>query len=260
MILSFFPFLIVLLLIASKLPISSEYVLNRIMDVVPGELEDYVRLVASEVGNSGNTSLSSITIVSVLVSLWSSGKGIQAMTYGLNRVYRVEKNKNFVLLRLLSALYTLVFALMLFLIMSVYLFGSNIVRRVIEKWPELAKTTLLIYSLKNGFTFVILFILFLIIYYQLPGRKGRFRYELAGAAFASLMWMLMTNGFSLFIRFSSKASYMYGSLTSIILIIIWLYIGMQIILYGAEINYYVAGYVEFARKRKDKCDTLVDTE
>lgn len=248
--LSFFPFLIFIILITSKLSFSSDYIINQLMDFVPSELESYVRLIVDEIEYSSTASFSSFTIVTVLVSLWSAGKGIQAMTYGLNKIYRVEKNKNYIFVRLLSALYTFVFALMLFALMIIHVFGANIVTRVIDIWPSMARTTLLIYSLKNGFTFLILFMIFLIIYYQLPGRKGRFKHELTGAAFAALAWMLMTNGFSIFIKYSARASYMYGSLTSIILIIIWLYIGMQIILYGAEINYYMSGYIEHMRNKK----------
>jgi membrane protein len=72
---------------------------------------------------------------------------------------------------------------------------------------------------------------------------------MTGAAVAALAWMLMTNGFSVFIKYFASASRMYGSLTSIILIIIWLYIGMQIILYGAEINYYMSDFIERSRSR-----------
>lgn len=256
--LSFFPFLIFIILVASQLSFSSDYIINQLMVFVPSELEEYVRIIIDEIEDANTASFSSFTVVTIFVSLWSAAKGIQAMTYGLNKIYRVEDNKNFILLRLLSALYTFVFALMLFAIMIVHVFGSNIVAKVINIWPSMARTTLLIYSLKNSFTFLILFLFFLIIYYQLPGRKGRFKHELTGAAFASLAWMLMTNGFSIFIKYSTRTSYMYGSLTSIILIIIWLYIGMQIILYGAEINYYMSGYIEFVRKRDKRAAKIYE--
>jgi membrane protein len=137
--------------------------------------------------------------------------------------------------------------------MGIHVFGANIVARIIQLWPRFAALTLLIYSLKSAFTFLILFLVFLLIYYQLPGRRGRMRHEITGAAAAALAWMLMTSGFSIFIKYFASASRMYGSLTSIMLVIIWLYIGMQIILYGAEINYYMSDFIEFSRNRhKDR--------
>jgi membrane protein len=247
--LAFFPFLIFLILLASKLSVSSDYLINQVMAVFPGELEDYMMFIMDDVRSSNDASFSSFSIITGAVSLWSAAKGIQAMTYGLNKIYNVEKNKNFFLLRLLSALYTFIFAIMIFAIMGIHVFGSYIVARVIDLWPSMAKFTLLMYSLKSGFTFVILFFVFLLIYYQLPGRKGRIKHELTGAAAAALAWMLMTSGFSVFIKYFANASRMYGSLTSIMLLIIWLYIGMQIILYGAEINYYMSAFIEKSRSR-----------
>jgi membrane protein len=251
--LSFFPFLIFIILLASKLSFSSEYLINQLMAVFPGELEDYMLHIMNEVKNSNDSSFSSFSIITVVVSLWSAAKGIQAMTYGLNRIYNVEKSRGFIWLRLLSALYTFAFAIMLFVIMGIHVFGANIVARIIQLWPRFAALTLLIYSLKSAFTFLILFLVFLLIYYQLPGRRGRMRHEITGAAAAALAWMLMTSGFSIFIKYFASASRMYGSLTSIMLVIIWLYIGMQIILYGAEINYYMSDFIEFSRNRhKDR--------
>ena len=69
------------------------------------------------------------------------------------------------------------------------------------------------------------------------------RHEFTGAVLAIGAWMLMTRGFSVYIKYSADNSKMYGSMTSIVLIIIWLYIGMQIVLYGAEINYYLSDLI-----------------
>lgn len=264
--LSFFPFSIFVIMLTSKLSFSIDSVINQIIAIVPGELETSVMLIVNEIANTNATSISSFTIVSIIVSLWSAGKGIQALTYGLNKIYRVEKNKNFILLRLVSAIYTFIFALILLLIMVVHVFGSNIVAMVIEHRPSFAQATIFIYSLKSGFTFFILFLILLAIYYQLPGRRGRVKHEFTGAAFAALGWMFMTSVFSMFIKKFSSASYMYGSLTSIILIIMWLYTGMQIILYGAEINYFFSIYIEKIKaQRKNKKEnilsaSLVDTD
>ena len=96
--------------------------------------------------------------------------------------------------------------------------------------------------------FILIFIFLLLMYYQLPGRKGKVRLEIMGASLAALGWMLMTKLFSFYIQHISSVSKMYGSLTSIILVIIWLYIGMQIVLYGAEINNF---YQKYLQKDKD---------
>ena len=202
--LSFFPFMMLLVMIASKLSVMNTNVLGYILRVVPSGLESYVAYIVDDVVNAN---VQSFTLITVFVSLWSAAKGIQALSTGLNKIY--------------------------------------------------ADATLLILSLKNVVTFLVIFIFLLLIYYQLPNRRGHMRHEFTGAVLASVAWMLMTRGFSVYIKYSADNSKMYGSMTSIVLIIIWLYIGMQIVLYGAEINYYLSDLIwkyreKYRLKKKHK--------
>ncbi|MGN0152157.1 MAG: YihY/virulence factor BrkB family protein [Wujia sp.] len=253
--LSFFPFIMLLIMIASRMSITRTNVVLYLLDVAPKQLQSYILYIVDDIVYSNNNSF---TIITVLVSLWSAGKGIQALTYGLDKIYGVEKTKNFFISRLLSAVYTLAFMLMCLVIMVVHVFGKQIGLQIIEKKPSMANATIFILSLKNAFTFIIIFLFLLLIYYQLPGRKGRVKHELTGAAIAALAWMLMSRIFSFYIQNVASASYMYGSLTSIILIIIWLYIGMQIVLYGAEINYHISEYLD--RRAREDVEVQEDVE
>lgn len=253
--LSFFPFIMLLIMIASRMSITRTNVVLYLLDVAPKQLQSYILYIVDDIVYSNNNSF---TIITVLVSLWSAGKGIQALTYGLDKIYGVEKTKNFFISRLLSAVYTLAFMLMCLVIMVVHVFGKQIGLQIIEKKPSMANATIFILSLKNAFTFIIIFLFLLLIYYQLPGRKGRVKHELTGAAIAALAWMLMSRIFSFYIQNVASASYMYGSLTSIILVIIWLYIGMQIVLYGAEINYHISEYLD--RRAREDVEVQEDVE
>lgn len=252
--LSFFPFILLLVLIASRVPFVQNNVVTYVINVAPAQLRTYIQYLVDDLINSNSNSF---TIITIIVSLWSAAKGFLALTYGLNRIYRVEKQKNYFIIRLFSALYTLIFMIACVLIMVIHVFGKQITYRVMDYWPMLSKATLLLYSLKNAFTFVILFFMFLALYYQLPGRKGHVRHEVTGAALAALAWMLMTRLFSLYIIKLAQDSYMYGNMTSFILSIIWLYFGMQIILYGAEINYFMSDFIQeymdnHKRQKKDR--------
>lgn len=239
--LSFFPFIILLIMLTSRLSFARTNIVAQILDIVPEQLDTYILYIVDDIMYSNNYSF---TVITVLISLWSAAKGIQALTYGLDKIYCVERNKNYIITRIISAIYTLVFMIMCLAIMILHIFGTEIAKKVIEMRPSMANATILILSLKNAFTFLMIFLFLLLIYYQLPGRKGRFKHELTGAAVAALAWMLMTKGFTFYIKYLSEVSYMYGSLTSIILIIVWLYIGMQIILYGAEINYFMTEFLQ----------------
>ena len=239
--LSFFPFMMLLVMITSKLSFAKTNIISYLLDVAPEQLKSYILYIVDDIMYSNNHSF---TIITVIVSLWSAAKGIQALTYGLDKIYGVDKTKNYFITRLISTVYTLIFMIMCLVIMVLHIFGTEIAKNILKSRPRLENATILILSLKNVFTFAIIFVFLLIIYYQLPGRKGCVKHEVTGAALAALAWMLMTKGFTFYIKYISSVSYMYGSMTSVVLVVVWLYIGMQIILYGAEINYYMSDFIE----------------
>lgn len=246
--LSFFPFIILLIKICSRLSFTRTTLLSYVLGIIPDELNEFFVYIMSDILYSDSNSF---TVVTALVCIWSAGRGFQTITYGFNKIYKVEKNEGYLITRLMSILYTLVLLLICVVIMIIYLFGQQIEKAIIKEWPDFESATTLILSMKGLFSFFILFVLLLVFYYQLPGRKGRIKHELWGALLGSGAWILMSRLFSFYIRYISEASYMYGSMTSIILVIIWLYLGMQIMFYGAEINYHVA---------EGKLVNLVDTK
>lgn len=253
--LSFFPFIMLMLMIVNRLSFVRNNVVSYIIEIVPDELKEYVMYIIDDVFYSEGFS---VTIITVIVTLWSAAKGIQALTMGLNRIYRVERKNNYFITRLLSALYTLLFMLMCLVIMVVHTFGGQIVKKIIEAKPIIRNETILIYSMKNAFTFLVVYFMLLVMYYQLPGRKkrGKLKDEMLGAMLSALAFLALTNGFSAYVNNIIKQSYMYGSMTSIIFFMIWIYVGMMIVFLGAQINYFAQnGRFKISNKTADNVDT-----
>ena len=70
----------------------------------------------------------------------------------------------------------------------------------------------------------------------IPNRKTRVIRELPGAIISAAGWILFSYAYSFYIDNMSNFSYMYGSLTAIVLCMLWLYFCMYIMFVGAEIN------------------------
>ena len=111
--LSFFPFVILLILLSSRLSFANTDMALQILDFAPSQLSDYIQYVINDITYSNTTSF---TVVTIIVALWSSAKGMQTLAVALDKIYKVEKRKNFILLRVLCSLYTFVFMLLLILI------------------------------------------------------------------------------------------------------------------------------------------------
>lgn len=232
-ILSFFPFINILLMLAKYLPFTRGELISMFSKVVPSEFDDYIVEIINDIyfNNMG-----SFTLITIIVALWSAAKGIMAISNGLNEIYDIEEKKNYFTLRAFCMLYTGGLIIIIVLILVLYVFGNGIANNIITKYPDYENITTLVIGLRSSGSFLILFLFFWGMYCILPGEKRKLRFELPGAAFTSLAWVLLTRLFSIYVQEYGKRSYMYGSLTTIILMIFWLYIGMYIIFIGGQIN------------------------
>ena len=87
--------------------------------------------------------------------------------------------------------------------------------------------------------FVFLFVhtlLFAAMYVVLPDRKNSFRGSLPGGLMASLGWMLFSRLYSVYVRYFSSYSNIYGSVYAVALSMLWLYCCVNILFYGGLLN------------------------
>jgi membrane protein len=78
-----------------------------------------------------------------------------------------------------------------------------------------------------------------------PNRKSKLRYELPGAVFSTIVWMVYSWAFSFYISNYANYSVTYGSLATIVIFILWLYVTMNIVFIGAEINVVLRKFAEY---------------
>ncbi|HAN21235.1 MAG: hypothetical protein A2Y15_06650 [Clostridiales bacterium GWF2_36_10] len=116
-------------------------------------------------------------------------------------------------------------------------FGNRIIEMTEENFPY-AAVVFIIMSLRYLIGFCLLVFFFTIIYRALPSGKQRFSHQLPGAIIASVGWIAFSLMFSFYIDNFSNYATVYGSLTAVVLLMLWLYSCMYILFFGAEINLY----------------------
>ena len=169
-----------------------------------------------------------------------------SVTYGLNCIYENTETRNYFYLRARACLYTFLFlvAIMLSLVLSV--FGNSISVVVYEHAPLISKAIHKIIHLRIYFTLPLLTFFWDLVYKYLPNRgaegKTTLRKQLPGAFFTACGWMVLSFIFSVYLDIFKGFTNMYGSFTTIILVMLWLYGCMYIILLGGEINAILEGF------------------
>lgn len=232
--LSFIPFVLLMVTMVKYTPLTRDDVYQVFVNMVPAEFQTFVGSIVNEIFYKSFAYLP----ITIITALWSAGKGITALTNGLNTIYHVTETRNYVLTRLRAMLYTLIFLIAFVITLVLMVFGNTIQAKLASHFPVIARMTSSIISMRTLITMGVLAFFFLLVYKFIPNRKASFKSQCPGALVSSVAWAIFSLFFSLYLEFNSGFSNMYGSLTTIVLIMLWLYFCMWILLIGAEINAY----------------------
>ena len=229
--LSLVPILIVICTIIPYTPITEENLLSLILEITPGKLDGIVLDVVDDVYQRSAGVLS----VAVLVTLWSAGKGVLAVIRGLNAVNDVEEHRNYFVVRIVSSFYTLIMLLIILLSMGLLIFGNTLVNMLVGVFPKLE----VLFSFFMNFRFLVIWIILTLIfsafYAYLPNKKLKFRSQLPGASFAAVIWSIFSWCFSMYVDYGNSYN-IYGSLSIIVIFMMWMYICIYIMFIGAYMN------------------------
>ena len=215
-------------------PLTYREVRQAIMSVVPENLQGFVLNIVAEVFSKS----AAVLPLSALVALWSSGKGTQALINGLNTIYHVKETRNWLVNRIYSMFYMFLFVLALIASLLLLVMGNRIHVLISGYVPFLGNMIGRILGAKTFLVFVMLFFVFLVLYRYLPNRRASLKSQVPGAFLTAVAWSVFSYLFSLYFTFFPDFSIMYGSLSTLILVMVWLYFCMNLLLYGAEINAY----------------------
>lgn len=230
---SFFPFAMFLLTLLQYFPFTEGALMKVVTDISPNAMDAYFVSMISEIYDKASGTILS---VSVLSALWSASRAFLAIVRGFNAVYEIKETRNYLKLRIISTLYTVVFAVMIIVSLAFLVFGNRIFVAITLKMPVLHNLALLIISLRTVVGMLILVAFFNMLYVVIPNRKTGIWSQLPGAILAAVGWMGFSYLYSIYIDRMGTYSYMYGSLTAIVLLMLWLYFCMYILFIGAEFN------------------------
>lgn len=232
--LSLIPCIILLCSILPFTPLKEEDLLAILTNNFPETMGSLLTSLVAEVYDKSIGVLS----IAAVTTLWSAGKGVNALITGLNAIEHIENKRNTIVMRLFSSLYTLIFltSIILFLVLMVY--GNLAMEVLIDDYPRLALLFGIFVRFRSLITILIMTIVFMILYAELPNTRMKIRLQFIGALFTALGWTLFSFVFSLYVE-NFNGFTMYGSFTTIIILMFWLYTCMYIVFIGANLNKYL---------------------
>lgn len=180
-----------------------------------------------------------ITYALAITSLWSGSHGVNAMMDGLEKINHTQQSK--LKKRPKAILYTILFTLLIpsmLLFQMLRSFIRDIVIHIFDRLslPEVAVYINKVLKLSGIITIAAMALVIVLTFTFLPSGKRTVKQQLPGSVFTSILWVIFTNAFSLFIRRLWKLSSVYGSLAAIFLTAMWMKFIVTILFYGASLN------------------------
>ncbi len=227
------PLLILLFSLTQLLSLSAEEFLTSFYSIFPSMVGGLFEEIVRNIFESNSSVMASF---SAFVVIWSASKSVYYVIGGMNSVFEVKESRSMLRLRFLSIVYTLAFAVILVATLVLMVFGSSIAAFISARFPSLSLLTNLFSSLRFVIGLLLLTFFFALIFKVLPDRKAKFSSQLPGAVLAAVGWMLFSFFFSFYVNNFSNYANIYGSLAAIVVYMLWLYICMYILFFGAELN------------------------
>jgi membrane protein len=243
--LSLIPMIMLLLAILPYTPVDPELLTKWVLEEFPAGTGSFIVSVLEEISNRSIGLIS----VSAVVTLWSAGKGINSLIAGFNAIDRTFDKRNGLWVRIIACLYTLVFLAGVLLMLIVVVCGKFIMEVSTVAFPRLSGAFEVMLHFRTLISIGVLSILFMLCYSLLPYKKHKFREQLPGAVLAATVWTGYSYLFSFYInRFGAFS--MYGSLTAIIILMVWLYMCMYFLFLGDNLNKYFRPLIRGILSRK----------
>ena len=233
--LAFFPSIIVFFTLIPYIPINGlqETLMELLAVVLPPSTNEITFQTLEDIISNPRGGLLSVGFI---LALYFSTNGINSLIEAFNSSYHIREIRPLIQQRILSLGLTLLLSIMLIIAIGLIIFGTVVVNYLVSS--EIITTgaaDLIIY----GKWFVMLAMLFFgisILFHLGPALKSKWKLFTPGSIFATIFIIITSIGFNYYINHFSQYNKIYGSIGTLMIILLWMYFNSIILLTGFELN------------------------
>jgi membrane protein len=240
LILAIFPFILFLVAVADAFSSSSPQFVTELFDylrrLLPPQVFDLIKTYTRHTLHNEDTAPGLLS-VGILGTIWAASGAFSALINALNRAYDVQETRPFWKVKGIAILMT--FGLSALILVGVLLLVAG---------PSIGRTLAEVFTLGDEFMAVwnvarwpaaLLFLIVTValLFYFAPDADQPFRWITPGGFVGIILWVLASVAFNLYLS-SDFSSYdkTYGSIGTVIILLLYLYISSLTILFGATLN------------------------
>jgi membrane protein len=234
---SLFPLLLIVTVILGYVAQGAEMrqtLLNYIRQTIPDTSYPLVRDTLNQV--SAHAGAGKLWL-GVITTLWAASSGMSSVMDGLNKAYEVPEARTWWKARLYAGLLTIVLAVLIVLALGILLYGERLGHLLGDRLGWAAAFRPMWAVLRWVFITAFVLAAFLLVYRFAPNLKDqKLKWILPGAAAATAMWVLFSIGLRIYLRYFNSYDTVYGALSAVLILLLWIYASSAELLIGGEIN------------------------
>ncbi len=256
-----FPLLIFLLNLIPYLQdffpyITTQNIFNFVSEILPGEIYEQTEGTIMDIVSKPRQSLLSFGF---FFALFASTQGAMSMMSSFNSVYQTKESRSFLQSRVIAVSIVILLALTVFAASTVMIIGNIFISRVDEM--QLFNSGFMFF-LFSSLKFLILLLMFYIatafIFRFAPAVHDKWRFFSIGARLAGVLITLGFYGFTFYLNNFASYNKLYGSIGTLIALMLWLYITSIIVLGGFEVNVSLDLIEEKKREQERRLKTIAE--
>ena len=228
---SLVPVLVICISLVSLTGLGQNEISNAILTLVPGALSDLVKTLVSEAFNQSGIAFS----LSTITLLWTASKGAKALRAGLNAAYGEQENRNVVAVTIISIVTVVVLGL-LFAAAIYLIFGDSVMHSLSERVPDFKQKDKVADFMNTSVTLLLGTIALTLCYTYLPAGKRSPVAQVPGAVCAIAACGVLSFGFRVYVEHFCNYTMLYGSIATVVLLLLWMYLLANVLIAGAYIN------------------------
>ena len=201
---------------------------------MPGKAYDTVKETVEDIVTRPRGDLLSIGFI---LTLYFATNGINSLMEAFNNTFHAIETRSFIKQRLISILLMIIVSFLLIIAIGLMTFGTEILTIILPK--EITQSGFYfgaIWVIKWLIILATLFFTIAFLYYFAPAKRKHFRFISAGASLATFLIIATTLGFNFYVDNFAKYNALYGSIGTLMVVLLWIYFNSFSLLLGFELN------------------------
>ena len=231
--LALFPAVLCVIALASFLPLQNftDEVANLLGRFAPPDVITLIREQMTRLGNGNNGGIVSIGLVG---ALWSSSAAMVAMIDAMNRAYDIEEGRAWWKVRVTAVLLTVGLSVFIVLSAGLIVAGPQLADFLAGWFGFGSLFTITWKVLQWPIAFALVTSGIALVYYYAPDAEQDFTWITPGSLIAATLWVIASLAFRFYVVSFGNYEATYGTLTGVILLMLWFYISGLMLIIGAE--------------------------